>query len=180
MAAADATRPRALDRKNRPFHPGIGPHTEPETIALAIANEPALHGARMEEPYPAAPNRHCDLVIDDWGIEVKNLRVMRDNNTKEPFAVASILSPYPDDSSAITDCLKLIDSGFELTAILIFGFDYALYPMAPIILAFEAVASRLVPVPLTPCTPADTGPVIHYVYSVGRVHAWELGRRTPE
>ncbi len=41
------------------------------------------------------------------------LRVMRDNGTVEPPAVLHVLSPYPADHSAVTDCPKLLGSGFE-------------------------------------------------------------------
>jgi len=38
------------------FQPGIGPHSEPETICLALAysGDPALEHAVREVPYPAA------------------------------------------------------------------------------------------------------------------------------
>ena len=75
--------------------------------------------------YPGSSHL-CDLAlgtIPDWAIEVKLARLGRDNGTYEDAAIKKILSPYPDDRSAVTDCAKLARSGFAgRRALLIYGF----------------------------------------------------------
>src|SRR5262245_24664134 len=64
--------------------------------------------------YPSS-SHVCDLAIGrlpDWAIEVKLARLGRDNGTYEDAAIKKILSPYPDNRSAVTDCVKLLRSGF--------------------------------------------------------------------
>jgi hypothetical protein len=101
------------------------------------------------------------------------LRVMRDNGTVEPPAVLHVLSPYPADHSAVTDCPKLLGSGFECRkGIVIFGYDYDEWPMDPVIEAFETLASKLVD--LKTATPSAVADLIHPVHRAGRVFGWEL------
>ena len=68
----------------------------------------------------------CDLALGerpDWALEVKLARIGR-NGTYEDAAIKKILSPYPEDRSAVTDCQKLAGSGFAgRLAVLIYGFE---------------------------------------------------------
>jgi hypothetical protein len=74
---------------------------------------------------------------------VKLARVGRDNGTYEDAVIKKILSPYADDRSAVTDCLKLVQSGFAgKRAVLIYGFEVPGRPLAWLINAFEAVAAQ--------------------------------------
>jgi hypothetical protein len=167
-------------RTGKLYQPGIGPHSERETIRLSLAHSghPLLQSASQEVPYPAVPRNLCDVVIGappGWAIEVKMLRVMRDNGTIEPPAVLHILSPYPADHSAVTDCPKLLGSGFECRkGIVIFGYDYAEWPMDPVIEAFETLASKLVD--LKTARPSAVADLIHPVHRAGRVFGWEIQR----
>jgi hypothetical protein len=64
--------------------------------------------------YPASRNE-CDLALGalpDWAIEVKMARLRRDNGDYENTTTKKIMSPCPDDRSAVTDCRKLASSGF--------------------------------------------------------------------
>jgi hypothetical protein len=76
--------------------------------------------------YPASRNV-CDLVLaelPDWAIEVKMARLRRSNGDYEDATIKKILSPYPDDRSAVTDWRKLAASGFGARrAMLIYGFE---------------------------------------------------------
>jgi hypothetical protein len=64
-------------------------------------------------------------------IEVKLARLRRDNGIYEDAAIKKILSPYPDDRSAVTDCVKLLRSGFAgRRAVLIYGFEDPQRPFA--------------------------------------------------
>jgi hypothetical protein len=74
---------------------------------------------------------------------VKLARVGRYNGTYKVAAIKKILSPYADDRSAVTDCVKIARSGFAgRRAVLICGFEMTGRPFLWLIEAFEAVAAR--------------------------------------
>jgi hypothetical protein len=57
---------------------------------------------------------------------------MGDNGKPNDNMLMHILSPYPKHRSALTDCQKLVGSGFEEAyALLIYGYDYDDWPMEP-------------------------------------------------
>jgi hypothetical protein len=61
-----------------------------------------------------------------WAVEIKMLRLMSDNGKPNDNMLMHILSPYPNDLSALTDCVKLIRSGLPgRKAVVIYGFDWA-------------------------------------------------------
>jgi hypothetical protein len=81
-------------------------------------------------PYLSGPRQKCDLCFGggsawEWSVEIKMLRVMGDNGKSNDNMLMHILTPYPVNRSAITDCKKLLQS--ELAgrkAILIFAYEY--------------------------------------------------------
>ena len=80
---------------------------------------------------------------------------MGDNGKPNDNMLMHILSPYAGDRSALTDCVKLLESGLTgRKAVVIYGFDYPHLPMDPAVEAFETLACRWV----------DLGPrrVAHY------------------
>jgi hypothetical protein len=93
-------------------------------------------------------------------------------------AIKKILSPYPGDRSAVTDCLKLLQSDFAgRWAVLIYGFEDPRRPLHWLIEAFEAVATRTVV--LGPRTQAPLRQLVHPVFAAGHVYAWEVLRAAP-
>ena len=179
MKVADGLGLQAVStRSGKSYQPGIGPHSEPETIRLSLAHcgDPLLESASREVPYGAVPRNRCDVVIappSAWAIEVKMLRLMRDNGKPEDNALMHILSPYSAHRSAVTDCSKLLDSGFEgRKGIVIFGYDYDEWPMDPVIRAFETLASRIVGMKMA--VPSTVPDLIHPVHRAGRVFGWEI------
>ena len=137
LKAADSRRPHAVNaRSGQPYSPGIGPHTEVQTIRLVVDELLVAYGPRytgqisLEVPYPAAPRSKCDLCLGqppdwDWAIEVKMLRLMGDNGKPNDNILMHLLSPYAQHRSALTDCTKLLNSGLRgRKAILIYGYDY--------------------------------------------------------
>jgi hypothetical protein len=91
--------------------------------------------------------------------------------------VTHILSPYPQDRSALTDVSKLARSGFPCRlAVLIYGFDYDGWSMDPAISAFEHLASAAAPLSQEVSAPFDG--LVHPVHKRGRVFAWEVGAST--
>jgi len=132
MEAADKRRPPASSSSTagRFYQPGIGPFREMEAVALTVdelrTSRGGVYARAGKRRYPASRNE-CDLALGelpDWAIEVKMARLRRDNGDYEDTTTKKILSPYPDDRSAVTDCRKLAGSGFgEQRAILIYGFE---------------------------------------------------------
>ena len=104
----------------------------------------------LNVPYPEASRQKCDLCIGsapnwEWAIEVKMLRRMGDNGKPNDNILMHILSPYPQDRSALTDCSKLIESGFSgRKAVVIYGYDYPEFSMDLAIQAFEILSRSTV------------------------------------
>ena len=149
IAEVDADRPVAFSlTTGRSYQPGIGPHTETSTLGLIraklLAIDPVSYG-RIETgvPYPLAPRQKCDWAwtprrTDTFYIEAKMMRLMGDNGKPNDNILCHILSPYPQQRSALTDCEKLVKAGFTgALAILIYGYEYEGYPLKPVIDAFE-------------------------------------------
>lgn len=168
------------------YRPGLGPHTEVQTVALVMAElartHPAKYGVvQTGVPYPNAPRQKCDLLISPEGrswaievkIEVKMLRFMGDNGKPNDNMLMHILSPYTKHRSALTDCQKLVGSGFEQPhAPLIYGYDYDDWPMQLAVEAFEQLAKYRVR--LGPREFASFDGLIHPVHQRGGVFVWEI------
>lgn len=171
------------------YRPGLGPHTEVQTVALVITElarrYPANYGTvQTGVPYPNAPRQKCDLLISpgegrSWAIEVKMLRFMGDNGKPNDNMLIHILSPYPKHRSALTDCQKLIASGFEQpNGILIYGYDYDDWPMEPAVVAFEQLARYRIQ--LGPRYFASFDGLIHPIHRRGGVFVWEISSLSPD
>ena len=106
------------------------------------------------------------------------LRMMGDNGKPNDNILMHILSPYAAHRSALTDCEKLVASGFEgRKAIIIFGYEYDDFPMAPALWAFERLASAKVV--LSQRYNAEVSDLVHPVHVRGRVAAWEVSPLPP-
>lgn len=187
MKRIDSRRPQAANaRTGRLYRPGIGPHSETKTVDL-VANElPSIRPDRYERllttgiSYPHS-RQQCDLCIGtspnwQWAVEIKMLRLMGDNGKPNDNMLMHILSPYPADRSALTDCSKLISSGLSgRKAIIIYGFDYPSLLMDPAIEAFETLARCHVN--LSSRAVSVYTDLVHPVHVTGRVFGWELTNR---
>jgi hypothetical protein len=183
----DARRPQAANaRTGAVYQPGIGPHPEAQAVALIVRElqqQFAERYAGVLHTNISCPEarQKCDLCIGtspswDWAIEIKMLRLMGDNGKPNDNMLMHILSPYPGDRSALTDCVKLLESGLPgRKAVVIYGFDYPSLPMDPAIEAFEILAGRCVGLgPRHVSTYAD---LIHPVHIHGRIFGWEIRPR---
>jgi hypothetical protein len=181
MEAADHSGPQATSHRDsaRLYQRGIGPFGEDRAVAMTLAEMRAAHGDAYldagKRRYPSG-RYVCDLAVGqrpDWAIEVKLARLGRDNGTYEDAAIKKILSPYPEDRSAVTDCQKLAESDFAgRLAVMIYGFEDRNRPLSRLIDAFEAIASRTAS--LGPREEAPLADLIHPVFAAGRVFAWEI------
>ena len=179
LRMADEKRPQA-----KSYRPGIGPHTEKETIQLAVAallavpSSPYNGRVSLEVPYPNSPRAKCDVCLGlspdwQWVIEIKMLRLMGDNGKPNDNMLMHILSPYPGHRSAVTDCEKLLTSGLRgRKAVVIYGYDYDSWPMDPAIEAFEVLARSRVS--LSNPVVAEVSGLAHPVHQRGRVFGWEI------
>ncbi|GCE16990.1 hypothetical protein KDK_07900 [Dictyobacter kobayashii] len=169
-----------------PYSPGIGPHTETETINLVIGELVALYPDRYENysiqvPY-AETRQKCDICLGkadnwEWIIEVKMVRFFGDNGKPADTIITHLLSPYYTDHSALSDCEKLTQSSFlGNKAILIYGYDYDKRSLDPAIDAFEVLAKEKV-ILGDRITSTFEG-LIHPVHKRGRVFAWEVVRKS--
>jgi hypothetical protein len=153
IQAVDSLAPVASSsRTGASYRPGIGPHTETQTIKLvmahlAVAAPLGYASYRLGVPYADGTRQACDVCLGgpapwEWAIEVKMLRLMGDDGKLNDNMLMHILSPYPAHRSALTDCTKLLDSQLGARkAILIYGYDYPGWAMDPGIGAFETLAS---------------------------------------
>jgi len=186
IQAVDSMAPVASNsRTGASYQPGIGPHTEAQTIRLVMAHiadaDPRRYGSyKLGVSYADGTRQACDLCLDGpapwgWAIEVKMLRLMGDNGKLNDNMVMHILSPYSAHRSALTDCTKLVDSQLGTNkAIVIYGYDYPGWPMDPAIEAFEMLASQRVK--LTSQAVASFDGLIHPVHWRGRVFGWQVER----
>ncbi len=183
LRLADAKRPQAHSHRDRkPYKIGIGPHTEAQTIGLVTSELRARYSTTYEEiqpdiPYANSPRQKCDLLVkaasEAWYVEVKMMRLMGDNGKPNDNILTHLLSPYPQHRSALTDCQKLIDSGFEgYKGILIYGYSYPEWPLSPTIEAFELLARAKYP--LGKRFSASFSGLCHPIHQEGGVFAWNL------
>lgn len=183
----DTRGPRAVSvRTGAIYKPGIGPHSETQAVALIVAELQTLSPKRYSGfvhtsiSYPQGRQK-CDVCIGtspswEWAIEIKMLRLMGDNGKPNDNMLMHILSPYPTDRSALTDCVKLLESGLPgRKAVVIYGFDYPNLPMDPAIEAFETLAGRCVG--LGPRCVSHYANLLHPVHAAGRVFGWEITAR---
>ena len=184
MRRADTLRPQASSaRSGRVYQPGIGPFGEDKAVDLTVEQMKAAFPGdyaelRSRAPYPGS-RRRCDLVLGTppaWAIEVKMARFRGDNGKPDDTAAKDLLSPFDCDRSAVTDCAKLAGSAIAPNrAVLIYGFDDPLRPLATMVEAFEALASTRVR--LGPRCVATLGGLVHPVLSSGRVFGWTVSPR---
>lgn len=176
LVAIDAERPVW-----KTYQPGVGLHQETEVVRLVAARLATLDLARysphrLGAPYPSSPRQKCDWVIRDpslGAIEVNMLRLMGYNGKLNDNMLMHILSPYPAHRSALTDCSKLIASGFDCDIfLLIYGFDYPKWPMDQAVEAFESLARRTVQ--LDSREEASARDLTHPVHQSARGFCWRV------
>jgi hypothetical protein len=89
------------------------------------------------------------------------------------MAIKDILSPFRADRSALSDAVKLAESGFPFRkAVLIYGFDDQDRPLDEALVALELLLEHYVEVGDRQEAPFDS--LRHPVHRSGRVAAWEI------
>ena len=164
------------------YQPGIGPHPETATVdlvvrELAILDPTTYSSAQIGVPYPAMKRQKCEPAVtssgEAWYIEIKMMRLMGDNGKTNDNILTHLLSPYPEHRSALTDCRKLLSSGFDgRCAIVIYGYEYDDWPLRPVIEAFECLAQR--EAQLSVMAAAQFVDLVHPIHRSGAVFGWEV------
>ena len=183
---ADKKKPIAINvRSKKPYKAGIGPHPESQTVKLVAKELESLKPEKYSNcsiglsiPYPLIKRQKCDLCLGkepdwDWAIEIKMLRILGDNGKPNDNILMHILSPYHKHRSALTDCKKLVNSGFSCRkAILIYGYESEDYPIDIAIDAFEKLAKSEVDLSERYCSNFNN--LIHPIHREGKVYGWEI------
>jgi hypothetical protein len=188
LKAADAKQPQAVNQRSEQiFQPGIGPHTEAQTVRLVLDEMRAARPARYSRveiavPYPTERRQKCDLAVqaggEHWFIEVKMWRLLGDNGKLNDKILMNVLSPYAQHRSAVIDCERLSNSGFTgRKAILIYGYEAAGWPLGLVIDAFQTLARTRTH--LSECQAATFDGLCHPIHRSGAVYGWELLGITP-
>ena len=133
----------------------------------------------LEVPYPASA-QSCDLCLGNspvysWAFEIKALRLLGDKGHTGIGRddVSKILSPYPQQHSALMDCVKLVSSGLaHRQAIVIYAYDWPDFPALAVVEIFEMAAAQRVELGERVAHPFQG--LIHPVHQQGVVYAWEL------
>lgn len=163
----------ASGQAHKLFGPGIGPYGEADAIRAALPillGDPLCAGARTK--------RQPDLLIPGrWALEFKVIRPYGDNGKLAEHWSENILHPYPGNTSALGDCLKLIGSDFaERRAVVVFGFEHSSVqtPLDPAIKSFELIARQILGISLSHREETRVTGLIHPVHQVLRVFGWEV------
>jgi len=171
--------------QHRNYQPGIGPHTESKTIDLVVEelkdSQPEVYSGAGEKTFPSSRKR-CDLVIPgNWAVELKLARPFGDNGRESQHWVKNLLYPYKGNTSAIGDCMKLIDSDFaEREAVVIFGYEHTPPEISldVAVESFEVIAEEVCQIELSPRSESKEINLTHPVHQQAWVYGWEVFDQT--
>jgi hypothetical protein len=156
------------------FQRGVGPYGEPQLLA-AVAwhlNTVPVYGGLVRT------KRTPDLLIPgSWALEVKLARPFGDNGNEAENWSVNLLHPYPGNVSLVGDCLKLQKlEAAERKAVVVVGYEHTppRISLAPLLEAFELVATNVVGIRLGPRTQVARSGLCHPVHQQFLVAAWEV------
>jgi hypothetical protein len=178
IEAVDAVCPPYVTRTGRQYQPGIGPYPENKAMQLVAAalNDHGVVACGQFISYPSAGRQKCDLWLGDpleWVTEVKMGRFRGDNGKPDDTGIKDLISPFREDRSALSDAVKLAESGFSpRKAVLVYGFDDADRPLDAAIDALEILLRHRVSAGKR--AEAAFVDLRHPVFRSGRVAAWEI------
>src|SRR2546426_3246209 len=132
------------------FQPGVGPYGEPQllgAVARHLNTLPTYRGAVRTKRTPDM------LIPGEWALEFKIARPFGDNGKEAENWSVNLLHPYAGNVSVIGDCLKLQKlNGAERKAAVVVCYEHTppQITVAPLLDAFEIVATRIAGVRLGP------------------------------
>ncbi|HYM21029.1 MAG TPA: hypothetical protein VEW28_08500 [Candidatus Kapabacteria bacterium] len=166
-----------IDKNDPPFkayHPGVGPYGEPQLVKRIeyYLNQLKHFDGRCKA------KRNPDLLIEDyWAIEFKIARPYGDNGKEAENWTVNLLHPYPGNSSAIGDCLKLREwKGKERKAVLTISYEHspAIISTEPLLKSFEAIAKSVVKIKLGNRIEQIRTGLKHPIHQQAKISAWEV------
>ena len=156
------------------FRLGVGPYGEPQLLALVATymNGQAAYRGRV------VTKRHPDLLIaESWALEFKIARPFGDNGKEAENWSVNLLHPYAGSVSLIGDCLALARLEVpERKAAIVIGYEHTppQIPIAPLLSAFEAVASDVAGLRLGERVQSKRDGTSHPVHQQLITAAWEV------
>jgi len=156
------------------FRPGVGPYGEPQLLRAV-----AKHlNARRSYAGAVRTKRTPDMLIPgQWALEFKLARPFGDNGHEAENWSVNLLHPYEGNVSVVGDCLKLQRlNGPERKAAVVIGYEHTppRISLAPLLDAFEVVATNVVNIALGPRVQAARVGLCHPVHQQLVVAAWEV------
>jgi hypothetical protein len=158
----------------REFRPGIGPYGEPQLvkhIATYLNKLPKYDSS-------ARSKRNPDLLIPGkWAIEFKITRPFGDNDKEAENWSVNLLHPYAGNVSTVGDCIKLASwNGPERRAVVVIGYEHdpPRIDLTRLVESFELIANRVAGISLSTRVETRSTNLVHPVYQVLRVFAWEV------
>jgi len=156
------------------FRPVVGPYGEPQllrAVATHLNTLPLYAGIVRTKKTP-------DLLISgQWALEFKLARPFGDNGKEAENWSVNLLHPYEGNVSVIGDCLKLRQfNGTERKAVVVIGYEHTppRISLAPLLDAFEVVATRVVGINLANRVQVGRSGLCHPVHQQLLVAAWEV------
>lgn len=156
------------------FQPGVGPYGEPQLVSQItrhLNSIPRYGGAARSKRAP-------DLLIPgEWALEFKIARPFGDNGRQAENWSVNLLHPYPGNTSAIGDCLKLVSlNGTERKAVVVIGYEHdpPEIDLSPLLRAFEVIAKEVISLRLSSRIEIVRGPLVHPIHRQARLCAWEV------
>jgi hypothetical protein len=156
------------------FQPGVGPYGEPQLLKLVAQhlNRLPRYGGQV------VTRRFPDLLIPGlWEVEFKIARPFGDNGEEAENWSVNLLHPYPGNVSSIGDCLRLLElGGIERRVVAVIGYEHAPAKISldPLIESFEAIASQVVRISLSPRVERRRDGLVHPIHQAVRIFAWEV------
>ena len=156
------------------FQLGVGPYGEPQLLTAVAQhlNTMSVYGGAVRT------KRTPDLLIPgEWALEFKLARPFGDNGRQAENWSVNLLHPYEGNVSLIGDCLKLQKlGGDERRAAVVVGYEHTppRIALAPLLDAFELVATQVVRVRLGLRIQVGRSGLCHPVHQQPLVAAWEV------
>jgi hypothetical protein len=156
------------------FQPGVGPYGEPQllrALAQRLNRLPIYDGIVRTKRSPDM------LVSGHWALEFKLARPFGDNGNEAENWSVNLLHPYEGNISLIGDCLKLQRlGGTERKAVVVIGYEHIppRINLAPLLDAFELVATKVVGICLGPRVQLNRSGLCHEVHQQLLIAAWEV------
>ena len=163
----------------REYQTGVGPYSE-TTLCKRIAQHLIDHHAAQFAG--TKPQRSPDLLIPNfWAIELKIARPFGDNGKEAEHWSQNLLHPYPGNTSALSDAMKLQTwKGRETPVVVVVGYEHHKPQIAldPLIDSFEAIGRDVLKLPIGPRFSRRLDDLCHPCHQVARLWAWEIFRST--